>query len=196
MIKVGLTGNIGSGKTTVCRVFEMLDIPVYYADAEARKFLNSPGVTGQLQILFGKNILDAEGKPDRKKIAGIVFRDKERLKQLNDIIHPLVRQGFESWLQMHSSSPYALQEAAILFETGHYRHFDKTILVTAPKQVRIERICRRDGVSVRDVEERMQNQSDQSALEKLADFTIHNDGRLLVIPQILRIHEQLAGTIS
>ncbi len=196
MIKVGLTGNIGSGKTTVCRVFEMLDIPVYYADAEARKFLNSPEVTDQLQILFGKDILDATGKPDRKKIAGIVFRDKERLNQLNDIIHPLVRQDFEVWLQTHSSSPYAIQEAAILFETGHYRQFDKTIMVTAPRQVRIERVCRRDKVSVSEVEERMQNQADQSELEKLADITIHNDGKLLVIPQILRIHEQLAGTIS
>jgi dephospho-CoA kinase len=168
---------------------------VYNADEAARKFLNSRAVAGPLESLFGKEVFDPEGKPNRKKIASIVFNDRDRLNQLNALIHPLVRQDFDAWLQEHSTSPYAIQEAAILFETGHYKHFDKTILVTAPRQVRIDRVCRRDGISVSEVEKRMQNQSDQEKLEELADFTIYNDGKLLVIPQILRIHEQLAGTI-
>lgn len=196
MITVGLTGNIGSGKTTVCRVFEMLDIPVYHADEVAKRFLDSPEVAARLENLLGEQVLDENGKPNRKRIAGIVFRDSERLRQLNALIHPMVRKDFKKWLKMHSTAPYVIQEAAILFETGHYRNFDKTILVTAPERVRIERVCQRDGLSVADVQARMQHQSAQQELEKLADFTIHNDGRLLVIPQILRLHELLGGTLA
>jgi dephospho-CoA kinase len=193
MQKVGLTGNIGSGKTTVCRVFEMLDIPVYYADAEARKILYRKDVADKLGALFGKEVLDRDGKPDRKKIAGIVFSDPAQLKKLNALVHPLVRRDYETWLEKQSDSPYTIQEAAILFETGHYKRFDKTILVTAPTEVRIDRVCRRDKVSAGEVRARMRNQAEQQELEKLADYVICNDGKLLVIPQILIIHQQLGG---
>lgn len=196
MLKVGLTGNIGSGKTTVCRVFEMLGVPVYYADEEARKLFTRDDVIGRLVGIFGRDVLDGSGRPDRKKIAGIAFNDRVRLEKLNALIHPLVRQQFEAWHASQSDTPYTIQEAAILFETGHYRHFDRTILVTAPEDVRIDRVCRRDKASPEEVTARMKNQTDQQELEKLADFVIFNDGRLLVIPQILRIHELLAGNNS
>lgn len=193
MKRIGLTGNIGSGKTTVCKVFEMLDIPVYDADKEARKFLNRADVVAKLRKLFGGEILDAEGKPDRKALAGLVFQNPGELKKLNALIHPLVRQDYEAWAAKQTHAPYTIQESAILFESDQYKVFDKTILVMAPRQVRIERVCKRDGVTVRSVEDRMKNQADQQELQSLADLVIHNDGKLLVIPQILRIHHELGG---
>jgi len=188
---IGLTGNIGSGKTMVCRVFEKLGVPVYHADLEARRLLNTRIVQQALKELFGDGLVDRSGHTDRKMLASMVFGNPARLQALNALIHPLVEKDYLRWRGDRQGVAYTLQEAAILFETGWDRHMDQTILVTAPREERIRRVCRRDGVSREEVLRRMQHQWDEKKLEDRAGFTIHNDGRLLVIPQILRIHESL-----
>jgi dephospho-CoA kinase len=191
MIQAGLTGNIGSGKTLVCRLFEMLGVPVYYADEHARRITNTPDVRETIRKEFGDEVFDVEGNLDRKKLGSIVFEDKKALKSLNKIIHPRVRDDYKAWLQRQQGHPYTIQEAAILFETGHYRSFDRIIVVSAPRETRIQRVCRRDGLGRQDVERRMENQLEQSELEDRADHVILNDDRRLVIPQVLRLHELL-----
>lgn len=190
MIKIGLTGGIGSGKTTVAMVFKTLGIPVFFADDESKKLLNdSKNIKKQLIELFGVEIYDA-GKLNRKLLASHIFNDKVALKKVNQIIHPAVAVKFEEWCAAQNAN-YVVQEAAILFETGGYKRFDKNILVTAPKQIRIDRIKARDNVSEAQIAERMKNQWEESHKLVLADFVILNDGSEMLLPQILRIHEDI-----
>lgn len=185
-MQVGITGNIGSGKTTVSKVFELIGIPVFYADIYGRKLLEKPSVIEQLTVLFGNGIVNADRSVDRSKLASVVFSDRAALDQLNALIHPAVRSGYEKWA-MEQTAPYSLMEAAILFETGYAARFDKTIVVAADRQTRIERVCKRDGVPAEDVIRRMNNQQPQEELMKLADYIIYNDDNVLVLPQILQI---------
>ncbi len=191
MMRVGLTGNIGSGKTTVCRLFEMLGVPVYYADERGKHVLASAEVARQVKARFGAEYLLKDGSPDRKKLAHLVFNDQDKLNQLNAIIHPKVQEDFEKWVALHHDSPYVIMEAAILFETGRNRDFDKVILVTAPEGLRIERVCRRDNVIAKDVISRMKNQWDEARKMPLADFIIRNDEKELLMPQAKEVHDQL-----
>jgi dephospho-CoA kinase len=190
MIKVGLTGNIGSGKSTVARVFEILGIPVYHADAEAKKFLDDKNVRDSLIREFGSEIFE-NGMINRKKLANLVFNSKDALNFLNSLIHPLVRKDFENWTAVHSESSYIIQEAAILFESGFYKMFDRVITVTSSLEQAVSRVVARDGVSEKDVLNRMKNQWSSEKKQKLADFVIYNDESKLVIPQILEIHNEL-----
>ncbi len=191
MIKVGLTGNIGSGKSTVAAVFETLGVPVYHADAESKKFLSHKAVIDSILKKFGDKVFDEKGI-NRKKLAALVFNDEQALSFLNSLLHPLVREDFERWTTAQTSAPYIIQEAAILFESGFYKMFDKVISVTSPEKLAIARVMARDGISEKDVLMRMRNQWSSEKKKELSDFVINNDGSALVIPQILDIHNQLA----
>lgn len=191
MLKIGITGGIGSGKTTVCRVFEILGIPVYYADDESKKILdNDSFVKAAILELFGNKILDEKGTIDRKKLAAFVFSQKEALEKLNTIIHPAVRLHFESWMKKQNA-PYILKEAAILFESGAYKQVDKVILVTAPLELKLKRTMSRDNVSREEVLQRMHNQMSDGEKTKRSQYIINNDEQTLLILQVLRIHEDL-----
>ncbi len=191
MIKVGLTGNIGSGKTTVCKVFETIGIPVFNADLVARAILEEPAVAGIIGNQFGNSVLTSAGKVSRADLARLVFNDKELLKRLNQIIHPLVGENFDRWASDHNNFPYIIHEAAILVESGIYKNFDKLIVVSAPLWLRIKRVMDRDNVSKSEVMARCSNQLPQDLLEEKADFIIVNDGDVAVLPQVLEINDLL-----
>lgn len=191
MILVGLTGNIGSGKTTVSRLFSMLGVPVYYADKKGRQFLGFPEVQEKVISLFGEEVLDKNGKIDRKKLASVVFADKGKLRQLNGVIHPIIRKDFRQWAKKRAGFPYVMEEAAILFEGGFAGDFDKIVLVTAPEHLRISRVCKRDGVGADSVRQRARHQWREEDKESLSDFVIKNDDTSLVIDQVRETHGEL-----
>jgi dephospho-CoA kinase len=193
MLKVGLTGNIGSGKTFIARVFQSLGVPVFYADIEAKALYKQREVKEKIRILFGSQVFDYTGEIDRKALAGIIFNEPDHLLKINALIHPLVHQEFNNWLAGILHKPYAIYEAAILFETGHHQNLDKVILVTAPEELRIKRVMDRDGIPRNEVLSRMANQWEEDKKISLADFVIRNDGSKMVIPQVMRVHAELAA---
>jgi dephospho-CoA kinase len=193
MLKVGLTGGIGSGKTIVSIIFEKMGIPVYYADREAKKLLLQENVKRELFYLFGEDIFDNSGLIDRKLLGQLVFNDSSALGILNNLLHPLVKADFDTWLNNHSNHTYIIHEAAILFESGFNQYFDKVIAVDAPPELCISRVILRDVVSREQVISRMQNQWDPQKKITMADYVITNDEQVLVIPQVLGIHRLLMG---
>ncbi len=191
MLKLGITGGIGSGKTTVCRLFELLGIPVYYADDESKKLLEEDQLVKEQVIkTFSDSILNDLGTIDRKKLAAIVFNNKEQLEKLNAILHPAVGQHFENWLKKQNAV-YILKEAAILFESGAYKQVDKVLTVVAPLELKIQRTMKRDGVSREVVEKRIELQMSDEEKIKRSDFVITNNEQELLIPQVLSLHKQL-----
>ena len=189
-LKVGLTGGIGSGKTTVCIIFKSLGIPVYNADTQAKQLMNTdPELKALLQGYFGNDIY-RNGALDRHRLAAIIFTDKTALEKVNSWVHPAVARDFEQWCA-RQTSPYVLEEAAIIFESHIAHRFDKTILVTAPDSVRIERVCARDHVTPEIVRQRIANQWSEEKKKAIADFVIYNDNIQLVTPQVMEIHRQL-----
>ena len=192
MLKVALTGNIGSGKTLICRFFEILGVPVFYADSEAKKLYENKNILLKVKQEFGDEILTSQGNLNKTLLAEKIFTNKENLKKINGIIHPEVFKIFEEWAGNQKNKPYVIQEAAILFETGGYKRFDRTILVYAPEEMLIERVVKRDGLSRQEVLNRLQNQMDQEHKKQLADYLILNDNSQLLIPQILKLHQQLS----
>ncbi|MEO6883898.1 MAG: dephospho-CoA kinase [Bacteroidia bacterium] len=192
MIKVGITGGIGSGKSTVCEIFSKLGIPIFYADKEARDLLYSDIlVIAAIEKAFGKIIFDSKNIIDRKKVAEIVFKDVDKLQQLNAIIHPAVVKKFEKWTAQKNNFSYVIKEAAILFESGANKGLDKIISVTAPMELRIQRVMQRDKVTRGMVEQRMGKQWSDDKKINLSDYLIVNDEKELLLPQVLKIHEQL-----
>ncbi len=189
---IGLTGNIGTGKSTVARIFEILGIPVYHADKEARTLLDTEDVKHQISSLFGKHLLSLQNKVDRKALAEIVFNDKEKLTVLNKLIHPLVEKDFKKWCNDKNDQVYVLHEAAILFESGFDRLFDANILVTAPEELCIKRVLERDGFPEQMVTDRIKNQWTQEKKQKLSDYLIVNDENSMLIPQVLAIHSKIS----
>lgn len=185
---IGLTGGIGSGKSTVARYIESKGIPVYIADEEARKLTDTAIVTADIVAAFGDSIIN-DGKIDRKRLSDIVFNNSENLQKLNAIIHPAVRTHFIEWLKSHSSQELVVKEAAILFESGSYKECDYIITVEAPEDVRIGRVVQRDSVSEDAVRARMRNQwTDEKRAEK-SDFVIVNidiDDMKVQVEQILK----------
>jgi dephospho-CoA kinase len=170
---IGLTGGIGSGKTTVANLFREHGIPVYIADDEARTISDSPEVVKHIADVFGDDAI-SNGRLDRKKMAGLVFDDPEKLKKLNAIIHPAVRNHFLAWLEAHKDEPIVIKEAAILFETGNDKDCDAVITVTAPLEIRIKRVMERDKTSREEILKRIDNQwNDEKRISK-SDFTIYN----------------------
>lgn len=190
MIKVGLTGGIGSGKTLVSKVFIRLGIPVFNADYEAKVILNTDKETiKQVKKEFGSEIYTDQGI-DRKKLAEIIFNNITALQKINAIIHPRVRQYFYEWLKKQKV-PYVIEEAAILFESGANQELDLTINVHADELVRVGRVMLRDNTTEETVKSRMKNQMSDRQREKLADYTIHNNGDRMLLPQILEIHQHI-----
>ena len=191
MLTVGITGGIGSGKSTVCRVFELLDVPVFYADAEARKLQNEDAeVKAAMISLLGKEIYSAEGL-NRKLVSEKVFADKNLLNQLNKIIHPATINAFKKWKENYTDKPYVLKEAAILFESGTNIGLDRIIVVTAPEELRIVRIMERDAITGEQIISRMKNQMREEEKTSRADFVIVNDEKQAIIPQVMKVHEAL-----
>lgn len=192
--KVGLTGGIGSGKTTIAGFFRELGIPVYIADAEAKKIMDSsPAVRTEIISLLGEKAFPNR-LPNRKYIASQVFEDEKLLKSLNEIIHPRVHADFEKWTKKQQT-PYVIYEAAILFEHGGEKRCDYSILVTAPKEERIKRVMKRDGVSREMVEARMQHQWPEEEKMKLADFIIENLNIYEAKSQTKQVHSTIIKQI-
>ena len=170
---IGLTGGIGSGKTTVARYIASQGIPVYISDEEAKKIMDTPEVVTLVSETFGTNLIE-NGAINRQKLAQLVFKNPKKLQQLNNFIHPKVKQNFDNWVQKHHDHPFIVKEAAILFESGSYKYCDKIITVTAPKSVRLQRVMQRDGISEDQVLARMQNQWTEEDKIALSDFVIQN----------------------
>ena len=192
MLTIGITGGIGSGKSTVCRVFRVLGAPVFQADLVARKLQDEdPEIRGRLIGLFGPEIYTENGLLNRKKLAEIIFNDQLLLEKVNKLIHPAVHRELKKWKEQMFKFPYVLYEAAILFETGNFRSFDYTILVVADQKERIERVMKRDNLSAEAVLRRMNNQMKDADKIILADFIIENNDNQLIIPQILKLDQFL-----
>ncbi|MGK4567698.1 dephospho-CoA kinase [Flavobacterium sp. 3HN19-14] len=176
---IGLTGGIGSGKTTVAQLFEALGVPVYIADAAAKEVSETAEAIAQIRENFGEEIIE-DNRINRSLLANIVFNDPGKLQQLNRIIHPLVKIHFGEWLENFKKLPFVIREAAILFESGSYLDCDKIITVTAPLEIRIERVMHRDNTSRESILKRIENQwSDEMKIAK-SDFVIEN-----ISPKIL-----------
>ncbi len=193
MLSVGISGGIGSGKSLVCTIFQVLGISVYNSDLEAKKIMETnEQVKKEIIKLLGKESYFNNLTLNRKFIAKKIFKQKELLQSLNQIVHPAVRKDAEIWSEkIPQADGYYLRESAILFETGIYKQFNYNILVTAPQKLRIERIKSRDALSVEDITLRMKNQWDDEQKLALANFVIVNDGKNFLIPQILKIHKTL-----
>jgi len=195
MVKVGITGGIGSGKSTVAKVFEVLGIPVYYADDAAKRLMNEDAaVKEKLVVAFGKDIY-SNGQLNRHYLSSLVFNDKEKLALLNAIVHPATIADADKWMQQQTT-PYAIKEAALIFESGAEKHLDKVIDVYAPASLRIQRIMQRDTISEEAITARMNMQMKEEIKMQLCDYVIINDEQELVIPQVLKIHEMLLATTS
>ncbi|HLN53036.1 MAG TPA: dephospho-CoA kinase [Lentimicrobium sp.] len=188
MLKVGLTGSIGSGKSTIAKVFSLLGVPVYLSDLEAKKIMQDAALVDQIVERFGDIIL-TENKIDRKKLASHVFNDGDALKWLNSVIHPKVRWHFLRWVDNHSHFPYIIQESAIMLETGFSSYFDKILVVTCPLEQRINRVLNRDKMTRKELFDRMKHQWPEEKKVEKSDFVIVNDDFSLALPQIVKLHE-------
>lgn len=191
MIRVGLTGGIGSGKTIISKIFSVLDIPIFYSDNEAKNLLyNDQKILLALKTHFGDDVF-TNHQPDKTKLASLIFSNPEKLKILNSIIHPAVQLRYLDWLKGHQSSGYTIKEAAILFESGANKNCDKIITVVAETELRIKRIMYRDKISRDQVLKRMKAQWDDHEKIIRSDYIIENNDDKLVIPQVIKIHEDL-----
>ncbi len=190
MLKIGITGGMGSGKSTVSKVFEVLGIPVYYADAEAKKIMSEDEE-------LRKKIIDNFGSEsfsdkdlNRKYLASVVFNNPAKLELLNSFVHPAIIQHAEDWMSKQTS-PYTIKEAALIFESGAHAFLDKIIGVSAPTPLRIQRIIDRDQLSIEEIKSRMNKQIDEEIKIRLCDYVINNNEQELIVPQVLKIHETL-----
>ena len=192
MLKIGLTGGIGSGKSTVAKIFETLGIPVYYADAEAKRLMNS---SETLKKVIRQNFGEATYENDqlnRKYLAGIVFNNPEKLELLNALIHPVTINDAEQWMQQQSA-PYSIKEAALLFESGAAENLDFIVGVYAPQALRIKRVMKRDGLTADEIMKRINRQVNEEMKMKLCDFVITNNEQELLVPQVLKLHQHFSG---
>jgi dephospho-CoA kinase len=190
MIKIGLTGGIGSGKSTVARIFYTLGIPVFNSDLEAKKLYTSDDILREKLIsAFGADIYLANGDINKAFLIYTIFPDEKKLKLLNSIVHPRVKISFEKWLKNHEHKPCVIKEAAILFESGAYRQVDKIMVVTAPLELRIKRVMDRDGVDKESVLLRINRQYPEERLISMAHHTIDNSGSISLIKQVLKFLE-------
>ncbi len=192
MLKIGITGGIGSGKTTVTKIFEVLDIPVYNADDAAKRLMNeNEALKTAIKQIFGEAAYTNE-LLNRKYIADIVFTNPKKLEALNTVVHPVTLQDAETWMQKQHS-PYAIKEAALIFESGAQEQLDYVIGVYAPAPLRIQRTMQRDGVTREAVQARMNKQINETVKMRLCDFIITNDEQQLLIPQVIELHQKLLG---
>lgn len=191
MIKVGITGGIGSGKTYVCTYFSRLGIPIYDSDVRAKELMNTSGlIRKKITELFGSQSF-IDGDLNRSFLSKIVFADTKKLQQLNEIVHPEVKKNFEIWTKQNRKSPYVLKESAVLIENNIHKELDFIILVTAPIKIRIQRVMSRNFFTKKQVKERINNQLSDEEKEKYADYIILNDGNQNIDNQINKIHKEL-----
>lgn len=191
---IGLTGGIGSGKSTVAKYIASKGIPVYIADEAAKKIMNRKAVISEVNSLFSDSVLDNFNKLDRQKIASIVFNDPDKLKQLNEVVHPKVKKHFLNWLKRHNEHSFIVKEVAILFETGGDKECDAVILVTAPLEIRIKRTILRDGSDEENVKNRIKNQFSDEIKKKSSKFIINNlilEDTFLQVDKIIEILKNL-----
>jgi len=192
MLRIGLTGGIGSGKTTVCSLFELLGVKVYYSDIVAKGLMQKDnGLIQVIQNTFGDEIFNEKNHIDTKALANIVFNNRSSLTKLNSLVHPVVMKDFKNWCDYYLDEKYIIIESAILFETGIYKELDKTICVYAPMDIKIARIISRDGVSPEKVIERIENQLPDNEKIQLSDYVIINDEKKSLIEQVTTLHDEL-----
>ncbi len=189
-ITVGITGGIGSGKSTVCEIFKILGAPVFEADKVARNLMNENSVIRQNLVEWFGNEIYSGNLLNRKLLAEHIFNDNSLLNKVNSLVHPIVREEFEKW-KNSQNTVYSVYEAAILFESGFYKLMDFTVLITAPEQIRINRVMKRDNLSPDQVLARIKNQWSDEEKRKLATVVIINDNKNLIIPQIIEIDNKL-----
>ena len=190
MKRIGLTGNIGSGKTTVASCFEILGIAVFNADKQAKLLMNKDVNLKQSLIAeFGKEVY-LNNELNRKYLSKLAFNDDLVLKRLNALVHPVVQEAFEKW-SIQQSGAYVIKEAAILFESNTYQSLDAIICISCPEEIRLKRILKRDDLSEKDVRQRMSHQWAEEKKISLSDYVITNDNSSLVMPQILSVHSAL-----
>jgi len=190
MLKIGLTGGIGSGKSTVAQIFKHLKVPLYVADDKARMLMNkNDAVRNMIISEFGQKAY-TNGILNSAYIASVVFDNPEKLEKLNRIVHPAVREDFLFWVSEQRERPYLIQEAAILFESGYHKHFDYIIFVNAGKELRINRVMERDKVSREEVEKRMKHQWPEAEKKKRSEFIINNNKGDLILSQVLALHNK------
>ena len=190
MLRVGITGGIGSGKSTVAKVFEVLGIPVYYADDAAKRLMNEDeDLKKNLRLNFGEDVY-TNGILNRPYLSSIVFNNPEKLQLLNSIVHPVTIADAANWMKQQIA-PYTIKEAALIFESGSQEGLDKVIGVYAPAPLRILRAMKRDNISKEEVLARMNKQIDEEIKMRLCDYVIKNDEQEMVLPQVLELHKQL-----
>ncbi len=192
MLKVALTGNIGSGKTTVSRIFKIIGIPVFDADSVAKQLYERKEIIDKIIQIFGKNIINNDTQINKSLLANLIFNDNIKLDSLVKIIHPLVKIEFRKWYKtLDSSAKYCIHESAVIFEGNFQEDTDYVILIKAPKHIRFERVKKRNGWDEETIMARESNQWDEDMKTKLSDFIIINDDIRAVLPQILTIHNKL-----
>ncbi len=195
MLRIGITGGIGSGKTTVARIFSVLGIPVYDADAASKRLMTeNEALKEQIKNAFGPAAYK-DGLPDRKYLATMVFQDSEKLALLNSFIHPATIKDAEEWMQKQNT-PYAIKEAALIFETGSEKYLDYVIGVKAPSELRLQRAMQRDNSTEEQIKLRMSQQMDEEEKMRLCNYVIVNDEQQLLIPQVLELHEKLISQLA
>jgi dephospho-CoA kinase len=191
-LQIGITGGIGSGKSLVCKIFACLGVPIYDADSRAKSIMTTDGIlVEQIKKEFGDLSYYEDGRLNREYLGSTVFNDSAKLKRLNELVHPRVGSDSEKWVEENASHPYLMREAALLFESGSFKKLNKIIVVTAPEQLRVKRVLQRDKQRTeKDVLAIIQNQMPEEEKIKKADFVIYNDETELVVPQVLKLHEQ------
>jgi dephospho-CoA kinase len=190
---IGLTGGIGSGKSTVANIFQHLGIPVFIADEESKRILDTdPILQNSLRNLLGKELIK-DGVIDKVYMAQKIFSDESLLQEVNALLHPLVGIAFKNWALQHSKAPYVMREAAILFESNTFKDCDKIVVVTAPESLRLERVMRRSNLSAEAVKARMNKQWSQEKKDAMADYLVDNSGEKSLIKQVIAIHENIIG---
>ena len=194
-MKLGITGGIGSGKTSVCRVFNVLGIPVFSADPEAQKIMNSDNkIIREINKIAGKNLY-SDGSLDRMGLASLIFNNPDALKKVNSLVHPVVFEHFNAWVE-DQKTPYVIMENAILFESGASALVDRIATIIAPVEERIQRVIQRNELSREQVMERIRNQMNDETRIKMSDYVINNSENAMIIPVILRIHEDLLNHLN
>lgn len=192
MIKVGLTGGIGSGKTTIAHFFEILGIPIYYSDSKAKALMmRNLSLKKQLIDVLGRTAYLETGELNRKYISDLIFNNQSLLEQINAIIHPFVEEDFEDFCSLHKDKSYVIKESAILIETELYKQLDKIILVISESTQRVQRVMDRDALSQESVLQKISKQFTDQEKRKFSDYIIENNNNKLLIPQLLSIHNQL-----
>lgn len=191
---VGLTGSIGSGKSTIARLFAAMGVPIYDSDRSAKRLMqNKKSLIAKISTDFGKDVYDKDGLLNRKLLAERVFKDPKLLERLNQLVHPAVAEDFKQWAAENAEQPYLLKEAAILFESKSHKKLDRVICVIAPAELRRMRVMKRDSASLDQIQAREQNQWPEAKKAQLAHYIINNDGQHSIIEQVQGLHKLLSN---